>query len=311
MSASMPNDAAMDEDKDLRAELVATLHLDAQAIENVFALMQTTDLGFADAVLQLGFANQEDVDEARIRARATAQPDDAEPGLIETAIHKISADRRIVVRHGERVTPGPSLTLVHNPDSERSERLRALRTELLLLNEGARGANVVPVLSANPGEGRSQLAAEIAISFAQLGRRTLLVDADLRSPRQHALFGSTNEHGLSRSIVQFEKPVYHPVAGLQHMHLLTSGPVPPNPLELLSDGRFERLFNDWRNNYEFLVLDTPAVSRCADALAVATIAGRVLIASRAQHASFRSNRELLRRLATTQAKTLGAVLNHF
>jgi protein-tyrosine kinase len=95
------------------------------------------------------------------------------------------------------------------------------------------------------------------------------------------------------------------------MHLLTAGPVPPNPLELLSDGRFEKLVAEWRNNYEFLVLDTPPVSKCADGLAVATLAGRVLVLSRAQHTSYKSTRELMRRLATTQSKILGAVLNHF
>ena len=95
------------------------------------------------------------------------------------------------------------------------------------------------------------------------------------------------------------------------MHLLTAGEIPPNPLELLSDGRFEKLMADWRNNYEFLVLDTPPVSQCADGLAIATLAGRVLVLSRAQHTPYKNTREMLRRLATTQSRILGAVMNHF
>src|SRR6202035_5802381 len=182
-----------------------------------------------------------------------------EPGLIEAALHRISSDKRIVLRHGERVTPGSQLILAHDPDNPRSERLRALRTELLLLNEATRGANIVAVLSPGPGEGRSQLCAELAISFAHLGRRPLLVEADMRKPQQHVLFGSTNQHGLSQSIGHNEKPYYHPVTGLPFMHLLTAGPIPPNPLELLSDGRFSNLLNDWRNAYEFIVLGTPPV----------------------------------------------------
>jgi protein-tyrosine kinase len=166
-------------------------------------------------------------------------------------------------------------------------------------------------VSPGAGEGRSQLSAELAIAFAQLGRRTLLVDADLRNPQLHSLFGAMNEHGLSRTISSFEKPIYHPVAGLPQMHLLTAGPPPPNPLELLSDGRFEKLVTEWRNGYEFLVFDTPPVSKFADGLAVATLAGRVLILSRAQHTSYASTTSLLRRLATTQSRILGAVLNHF
>jgi protein-tyrosine kinase len=101
------------------------------------------------------------------------------------------------------------------------------------------------------------------------------------------------------------------VLGLPQMHVLTAGPVPPNPLELLSDGRFEKLFTEWRNGYEFLVLDTPPISKCADGIAVATLAGRVLVLSRAQHTTYASTRDMLRRLATTQSRILGAVVNHY
>jgi receptor protein-tyrosine kinase len=181
----------------------------------------------------------------------------------------------------------------------------------LLLHETGPGANMVAVLSPGPGEGRSQLCGELAISFAQLGRRTLLVDADMRKPQQHVLFGSTNEHGLSQAIAHNEKPYYHPVTGLPFMHLLTAGPIPPNPLELLSDGRFSNLLNEWRNSYEFIVLDTPPVAQCADGLAVATMAARALVLSRAQHTTYKSTRALLRRLASTQSRLLGAVINHF
>jgi protein-tyrosine kinase len=95
------------------------------------------------------------------------------------------------------------------------------------------------------------------------------------------------------------------------MHLLTAGPTPTNPLELLSDGRFEKLVTEWRNAYEFLVLDTPPLSKCADGIAVATLAGRVLLLSRAQHTSYAGTRDMLRRLASTQSRILGAVINHF
>ncbi len=283
--------------------------LDAHALAKIFEVMQTTDLSFTDAALRLGLFTRADVDEALHRTRAGAPKE--EPGLIESAVNRISSSRRIVLRHGERVTPGRQLILAHDQDNPRSERLRALRTELLLLNEATRGAKIVAVVSPCSGEGRSQLAAELAIAFAQLDRRTLLVDADLRSPRQHALFGSTNDLGLSNTIANFQRPVYHPVVGLPQMHLFTAGPVPPNPLELLSDGRFEKLVTEWRNHYEFLVFDTPPISKYADGLAVATLAARVLVLSRAQHTSYQSTRDMLRRLATTQSKILGAVLNHF
>jgi receptor protein-tyrosine kinase len=302
-------DAGADDDKDLRAELVGYFHLDAQAVGKIFEAMQKTDIRFSDAAIQAGLVTRAEVDEAAIRVRANQTSRDS--GLIETAIRRISSDRRIVLKHGEIVAPSSRLILAHDADNPHSERLRALRTELLLLNESTRGANVVAVVSPGAGEGRSQLSAELAIAFAQLGRRTLLVDADLRNPQQHVFFGATNEHGLTKVITSFEKPIYHPVLGLPQMHLLTAGPTPPNPLELLSDGRFEKLVTEWRNAYEFLVFDTPPLSRCADGIAVATLAGRVLILSRAQHTSYAGTRNMLRRLATTQSRILGAVLNHF
>jgi protein-tyrosine kinase len=309
VNAQYPMDSEPDSEKDLRAELVGYFHFDAQAVGKIFELMQAGAVSFSDAAIQLKLVTRGEVDEALARSRA--RHPSHETGLVEAAIRRVSSDKRIVVRHGEVVIPGSRLILAHDADSPRSERLRGLRTELLLLNEGTRGANVAAIVSPGSGEGRSQLSAELAIAFAQLGRRTLLVDADLRNPQQHSLFGATNEHGLSKIISNFEKPIYHPVAGLPQMHLLTAGPAPPNPLELLSDGRFEKLVTEWRNSYEFLIFDTPPVSKTADAIAIATLAGRVLVLSRAQHTSYASTRNMLRRLATTQSRILGAVLNHF
>jgi Mrp family chromosome partitioning ATPase len=95
------------------------------------------------------------------------------------------------------------------------------------------------------------------------------------------------------------------------MTLLTAGPVPPNPVELLSDGRFAQRMMQWRDKYAFVVLDTPPISRCSDGLAVAAVAGRVLMVTRAKHTPYRAAKDLLRRLVNTQAQVLGAVVNNF
>ncbi len=309
MNAPSAKDPAVDSDKELRSVLISHFKLTPDTVDKIYAEMQLSDMSFTDVALRLGFVSPEQITEALLRTRGGLAQNEA--GLIESVIRRVSSDRRVVVRHGEDVKPGEQLILAHDPYNPRSERIRALRTELLLLNEGTRGANIVPVMSPCSGEGRSQLAAELAISFAQLGRRTLLVDADMRKPKQHVLFATSNENGLSRSISAGEKPYFHPVVGLPLMHLLTAGPIPPNPLELLSDGRFEKLLSEWRNTYEFIVLDTPPVSLCADGMAVATLAARVLLVSRAQHTSYKATRDMLRRLETTQSNILGAVLNHF
>ena len=300
---------ASDSDLDLRAALIARFKLSPEKTKAVQDLMPRESLSFVDAALRLGFISQEQIDDALDWAKRRHSADSG--GLIETAIRKISDNRQVVLAQGEMVKPGAQLILAHDADNPRSEKIRALRTELLLLSEASSGANTIALLSANPGEGRSQLAAELAIAFSQLGRRTLLVDADLRQPKQHILFGSTNEIGLAESISRNQKPWFHPVNGLPQLSLLTSGSTPPNPLELLSDGRFSRMLQDWRKAFEFVILDTPPVKDFADGLAIATLAGRVIVLSRGQHTSYNETRDLLRRLASTQSQILGAVINHF
>jgi protein-tyrosine kinase len=296
-------------DSDLHAALQARFGMSSDNVHAVYELMQSGNLSFAEAALRLGFMSQASVDDAL--AVAQSKTGSETPGLIENAIRRIASNRQVVLRQGELVKPGPALILAHDPDNPRSEKIRALRTELLMLSAPSSSANTIALLSACASEGRSQLAAELAISFSQLGRRTLLVDADMRKPNQHLLFGCTNLAGLADAISQNQKPLFHPVDGLPQLSLLTTGSIPANPLELLSDGRFKRMLEDWRKSYEFVVLDTPPVSNYADGLAIATLTGRVVVLSRAQHTSFKETRELLRRLATTQSHILGAVINYF
>ena len=218
---------------------------------------------------------------------------------------------RALVVSNEDVAPTKSLLLAQDPYDPHSEQIRMLRTELLLRHESSDHANIFAVVSPCSGEGRSQIAAELAIAFAQLGRPTLLVDADLRNPQQHFLFGADNTVGLSQALLHGQKPQFHAVSGLPALLLLTAGPRPPNPLELLSDRSFEGLVDEWRQNFRYVVVDTPPVTQFADGLAVATIVGRVLSISRASRTSYKDTRNMLRRLAATQSRILGAVINHF
>jgi len=296
-------------DAELPAELLSRFGFSMAMERAVRDLMQSDSIGFAEAAVRLNFMTVEQVKEVLLDAQRDGKSEHV--GLVEMAIHKIASNRQVVSTQGETVTPSRQLILAHDADNPRSEKIRALRTELLLLCENSRTANTMALLSACAGEGRSQLAAELAISFSQLGRRALLVDADMRQPKQHVLFGTSNTNGLAEAISRNQKPSIHMVEGLPYLTLLTSGATPPNPLELLSDGRFAKLLQEWRKYYEFVVLDTPPVQNYADGLAIATLAGRVMLLSRGQHTSFADTKLLLRRLATTQSQILGTVINHF
>lgn len=210
-----------------------------------------------------------------------------------------------------KARPDDRLIMAHDPYDPRCENIRALRTELLLRRESIERADIVALLSPCPGEGRSLLAAEIAIAFAQTGRPTLLVDADLRRPQQHLLFDIDNRHGLSQAIEHGVRPPVHAVQGLPRMSVLTAGAIPDNPVELLSSDHFASMVEDWRDNFEFVVIDTAPVSTFSDGLAVASLVGRVLVLGRAQHTRYRDMQDMLRRLAATRSKILGAVISHF
>jgi protein-tyrosine kinase len=306
MNAST-EDLSRNVDKSLNDELTALWSLSAESVERIDEIVRAEGLSFSDAALRLGLVSHEDVEDATAWMRRQS----ARPGTIETAIRQAKSQTSIVLRQAGIVRPGSHLLLLHDPDSPRSERIRALRTELMLLVGVARRDNVFALLSPGPMEGRSQLCAELAVSFAQAGRRTLLVDADMRHPRQHVLFNADNQWGLAQALALDESPSLYGVEGVPELSLLTAGAIPPNPLELVSNRRFERILDGWRRAYDFVLIDTPPVSQYADGLAIATAASRVLVVSRTKATSFSGIKELLRRLAPTQARILGAVINEF
>jgi receptor protein-tyrosine kinase len=167
------------------------------------------------------------------------------------------------------------------------------------------------VVGAGAGEGRSRLAAEIALAFAQLGSSTLLLDADLRHPKQHELFGVELRDGLAQAISSGESPTYYRIEGYPTMSLVTAGVSASNPMELLSDGRFESLMYELRHNFEFIIVDTPRCSDFADGLVIATVVGHVLTVHRAKFTPYKDARAMLRQLISARADILGGVLNHF
>lgn len=212
----------------------------------------------------------------------------------------------------ERIAaPDERLLMAHDPFDPRCEKIRALRTELMMRRDSTDRADIIALLSPCAGEGRSLLAAELAIAFAQTAHPTLLVDADLRHPQQHLLFGTDNRHGLSQAIEHGTKPPLQIVHGLPRMSLLTAGAVPNNPIELLSSSSFASMVDDWRDTFEYVVIDTPPVALFSDGLAIANLVGRVLALSRAQHTPYKDMQDMLRRLTATRSQILGAVISHF
>ena len=195
------------------------------------------------------------------------------------------------------------------PFSREAEALRALRAQLMVrwFDDGpARSA--LAVISAARGEGRSYIAATLAVTFSQAGERTLLIDADLRHPRQHQLFGVESRIGLSAVLaLRSNGESIQRVPGLPHLSVLPAGAIPPNPQELLGRRAFADLLQQLGAHYDVILLDSPPASDSADAQTVAVRAGAALMVVRkhqSRMADVRAVSDLI-----PKAALVGAVVN--
>ena len=193
------------------------------------------------------------------------------------------------------------------------EEMRALRTQLLIRwhNPDA-GRRTLAICSPNAREGRSFIAANLAVVFSQLGQRTLLVDADFRAPRQQAIFNVPDRFGLSSVLSgRSDLSAALPVSGLTGLSVLPAGPLPPNPLELLSRPGFAALLQRAASEYDLVLIDTPAATEYADAQAITFRAGDALLVSRKDQTRVNETERAVRDLTDASARIVGTVMNAF
>jgi receptor protein-tyrosine kinase len=204
---------------------------------------------------------------------------------------------------------GPELVVAHEPFDAQAEVLRDLRTQLLL-EWLSPERKVLAVASPGARDGRSYLVANLVVAFAQLGEKTLLIDADLRAPRQHRIFGMTSGLGLAhvlsgRAGIEAAERISY----FESLAVLSAGAVPPNPLELLSRPEYQRLLAEARKNFTIIIIDTPASTRGSDARIISARADGVLFVAR-QDATRVLDLEHLRRAVTAcGVPVVGTVLN--
>jgi polysaccharide biosynthesis transport protein len=170
---------------------------------------------------------------------------------------------------GKPSTLSPTLCAHHQPMSAEAEAYRGVRTALYF-SIHCQGHTVIQVTSPNSGDGKSTMAANLAISIAQSGKKVLLLDADLRTPSIHKLFGLSPKEGLSSVIVQNLEPkeVIQELS-IPGLSILPSGPIPPNPAELLTSPRFKEFLNYLREQFDFVIIDSPPLLAVTDASIVA------------------------------------------
>jgi len=190
-----------------------------------------------------------------------------------------------------------------------SEAFRAIRTNVLF-SSAAEGAKVLVVTSAGPGEGKTLVASNLAVALAQATQRVLLIDADMRRPRVHSVFGHAQEPGLSNLLVGNAKASdavrNTSVPGLWAM---PSGMIPPNPTELLGSKRFKEFIATLGQHFDWIVIDTPPIMAVTDSSIAAHIATGVVFVIGSEMTSRQTAQRAIEQLDNAQAKFLGAVLN--
>ena len=257
--------------------------------ERILLLQKEQGLRFGDAAIRLGLLTEADIQFALSRQFSYAY------------LRTVGVDK----------TLSDELVAAYQPFSPRVEQLRAIRSQLMLRwFDKSEERQVLTVVGTERGEGRSYLAANLAVVFSQLGERTLLVDADLRRPRQHELFMLPNKVGLSTVLSgRARDEAIIRITDLAGLYVLPAGPVPPNPLELLGRLNFDEFLIHVRATFDVVIIDTPALSTGEDAAMIAVRTGAALAVARTGQTRVANFNDTVQGLMHAGVAVVGSVLN--
>ena len=272
------------------AILVQAGRLTSDGTERIMKLQREQGLRFGDAGIQLGLITAEDLSLALARQFDCPYLLQGESGVSEQVV------------------------AAYNPFGQQALSLSALRGQLMLRRfDSANGGRTLAVVSAGRHDGRSFLASNLAVVFSQLGLKTLLIDADMRHPTQHDLFGLDNRNGLSAMLAgrSSADAAIQRIAGLPSLWIMPAGAQPPNPLELLARPLFPAILTSLVPEFEIILLDSPASSEYADAQSISAQAGAALIVARRNVSRIAQVRSVAGTVSDSGATVVGTVLNDY
>lgn len=204
------------------------------------------------------------------------------------------------------------LIAAYQPFSSQVEGFRALRSQLIFrwLNEGFKA---ISVIGANPAEGASYTVANLAVVFSQLGRKTLVIDGNMRTPRQHKIFNLKHSFGLSDILAERSSgaEALFRVPDLPNLTVLGAGTVPPNPQELIGRPTFTQLIKYAGSIFDVILVDTPALKLGSDAQMLASFTGGAVLVSKLNETPFADLSHLKSQIQGAGANVIGAVVNNF
>ncbi|MBT9500178.1 MAG: polysaccharide biosynthesis tyrosine autokinase [Burkholderiaceae bacterium] len=286
VSATQSSDA---QGRSIGAIISETRNLSAEQVERILTHQRSHGVRFGEAAVALGYASTDDVLFA----------------LAQQFHYPYAAE--------EQRKASPELVTLNQPFSVQAEAFRATRSQIIMRvwsEPDARRA--LAVISPEPGDGKTFFAANLAVALAQLGGRTLLVDADMRGPRQHEVFNIENNAGLSGILSgRAESNVIQQISGVPSLFVMPVGPKPPNPVELVERPAFGLLLRELCSKFDHVVVDTPAGTYGADASVIAARCGAALLVARRDSSRVSLLQELVLSLSSGPVRLAGVVMNEY
>ncbi len=277
-------------DRSIGDLIAESCKLQPDQVDKILAHQRATGLRFGEAAIDLRLATTDDV--LLALARQYHYP------------YAAQEQRKL----------SPELVALNQPFSAQAEAFRAIRSQVMkrVFNDRSGPRRALAVVSPNAGDGKTYFAANLAVTLAQLGGRTLLIDADMRGPRQHEVFKLDNPAGLANLLSgRADGPVVQPVPGVPGLFLLPVGSTPPNPLELVERPAFGLVMHELTAKFDHVVVDTPAAQYGSDAAVIADRCGASLMLARQHVTRIDLAEELALELADDGPRLVGVVMNGY
>ena len=204
-----------------------------------------------------------------------------------------------------------SIISYNDPKSVISEQYRAIRTNIEYSNVD-QNTKTILVTSSDKNEGKTTTVSNLAVSFANLNKKVLLIDCDLRNASIHKMFKINNIYGLT-DILAKDRAVDKCIqkTELENLYVLTAGAIPPNPAEILSSEKMKNLIEDLKNIYDYIFIDTPPIGLVTDAGAISSFIDGVVLVVKSESVEKKYLEETKKKLDAVDARILGAILNSY